>query len=167
MSDELGRSMVEVRILALPVDLWARAQEHIDELLREFTLLTAADREVPDTRHPRELLDLVDELRRDYDGMATDQQMKLVQAAKEGTPALDLTYQVPAGLAQACTRLGDALDAADRYCRSGEHLLTLATPPEALAFRQWYLGEFVGQISGQVAVPWPEWSSGRRLAEMW
>ncbi len=49
------------------------------------------------------------------------------------------------------------MDEADDYCRAGQHLLTLVTPPEALAFRRWYLGEFVRQIAGEQPRPWTDW----------
>ena len=54
---------------------------------------------------------------------------------------------------------------ADEFCRRGE-LLTLATPPEYVAFREWFLGEIVRQLDGQppdtVARP-PTRSSHDRL----
>ena len=45
------------------------------------------------------------------------------------------------------------LEEADDYCRRGE-LLTLATPPELVAFRNWYLGQVVEQIDGRPPTPW-------------
>ncbi|MDP9441273.1 MAG: hypothetical protein M3P34_03640 [Actinomycetota bacterium] len=48
------------------------------------------------------------------------------------------------------------LDEPDEFCRSGNQLLTLATPPELLAFRRWYLREFNAQLQGQPPLPWPE-----------
>lgn len=56
----------------------------------------------------------------------------------------------------ATVSLARMLDEADEFCRSGNHLLTLATPPELLAFRRWYLGEFNAQLQGQSPLPWPE-----------
>jgi hypothetical protein len=49
------------------------------------------------------------------------------------------------------------LDEADEYCRRGEHLLTLETPPELVRFRRWYLQEFVNQIAGAAPEPWPDY----------
>jgi hypothetical protein len=45
------------------------------------------------------------------------------------------------------------LEEADEYCRS-DQLLTLATPPTLVAFRRWYLGEFIAQIDGRPPQPW-------------
>lgn len=149
--------LVEVHLIGIPLPIWAQAQEHVDELLREFTLLVAGvQQHQSETNVPRRLLSLVDELQRDYEGITADQGAQLAQAAAAGLESLDLTYRVPRSTADACVALGHALDAADQFCRAGEHLLTLATPPEALAFRRWYLGEFVRQIAGQPPTPWPE-----------
>jgi hypothetical protein len=141
-------ALVEVRIIGLPLGLWAATQEHIDGLLREFTLLIAGRQQGLGHHEPRQLLDVVAEIQADYEG-TTAQQQQLVDAFESGAETIDLTELVPTTTAIACTRLGEALDAADRYCRQGDHLLSLATPLEALAFRRWYLGEFIAQINGE------------------
>lgn len=53
-------------------------------------------------------------------------------------------------------RLADLLAQADDYCRQGE-LLTVAPPADAVAFRQWFLGEFASQIDGAPPRPWPQY----------
>jgi hypothetical protein len=148
--------LVRVRLIGLPVAVWARAQEHVDGLLREFTLLAAGSRGT-EAHVPAALLELVQEIQQQYDGVTTDQELELDRAAAADTTSLDLTYMVPPSAADACVRLGEMLDAADRYCQAGEHLLTLATPTESVAFRRWYLDEFIGQIAGRPAMSWPQW----------
>jgi anti-anti-sigma factor len=65
-------------------------------------------------------------------------------------------YEVPAHAAVAAAELGAALDEVDDYCRNGD-LLTLVTPPEALSFRRWLLGEFIAQIRhGASPTPWSD-----------
>ncbi|MST33879.1 hypothetical protein GHK86_14270 [Acidimicrobiaceae bacterium USS-CC1] len=151
--------LVEVQVLGLPLDIWARTQEHMDGLLREFTLLVAGDA-TSTTRHaPRRLLDLVAELEADYAGMTSDQEQQLAEAADAGKDAIDLTYLVPTSVREACRRLDEALDEADRYCLEGEYLLTLATPADARAFRRWFLVQFMEQIDGRPARSWPEWQA--------
>lgn len=152
--------LTEVRILELPVEVWAQAQEHVDELLREFTLL-AEGQDLGEDHVPRRLLSLVDQLGREYDSLSTDQEAQLLAAYEAGVEALDLTYRIPPEAAGAAARLGEALDAADEFCRAGEHLLTLATPPDALAFRRWFLGEFVDQVAGAPPTAWPVWIAAR------
>ncbi len=62
---------------------------------------------------------------------------------------------MPPQIADAVRHLGAVFDEADAYCREGEHLLTLATPPDALAYRHWVLEEFIAQIEdGRAPVPW-------------
>jgi hypothetical protein len=149
--------LVDVRLVAVPVPVWSRAQEHADDLIREFTLI-AADREREVAREvPARLIDLVAELTEQYGGISTEQEAALAQAATDGIEALDLTFRLPPLAAQAATHLGAMFDAADEFCRSGDHLLTLATPPESLAFRRWYLGEFDRQVAGHPPTSWPDW----------
>ncbi len=153
-----GAAAVEVRLLELPVPLWSRAQQHSDELLREFAL--AAAQATGESRHhlPTRLTALIAALTADYGEVSTDQEQELHRAAAAGESVLDeLVFQVPPAAAEASQTLGDMLDEADVYCRSGEHLLTLASPDEVVAFRRWYLSEFIRQISGQPPVPWPRY----------
>jgi hypothetical protein len=152
-----GETLVEVHLRQLPVAVWAGAQEHLDGLLREFTLIVGASREGTETHLPTRLLELVEELQHQYEGTGTDQDAQLAAAALAGVAELDLTYLVPASAAGASVRLGEMLDAADRYCQDGEHLLTLASPPGAIAFRRWFFDEFVRQIAGGPPCPWPRW----------
>lgn len=162
MTSPLGGELREVRLLAFPVGILARAQEHLDDLLREFMLIAAgSDRDVV-SHVPRQLLELIAEVQRDYAGTTLEQEAQLLEAREAGVESLNLVYRVPPEAAMAATRLGEALDAADTYCLSGEHLLTLATPPEERQLRSWYLGQFVDQISGAEPTPWPEWMARRR-----
>jgi len=156
--------LAEVRIIGFPLAIQANAEEHLDDLLREFMLITAGNEQGLDTHIPRQLVELMDELRRDYDGITLEQDAQMLEAKESGVASVDLVYRVPHGVAAACTRLGDALDAADRYCLSGKHLLTLATPPEALELRRWYLGQFVTQIGGGEATSWSDWTSAKKAS---
>src|SRR5687767_15140474 len=51
--------LVDVRLVALPLDVWQRTQEHTDDLLREFTLV-AQDEEAR-AAVPGRLLALIEE----------------------------------------------------------------------------------------------------------
>jgi hypothetical protein len=63
-------------------------------------------------------------------------------------------YRVPLAAGEACVELNAMLDEADEFCREGD-LLTLATPADQVAFRRWFLGEFVEQLGGGAPTPWP------------
>ena len=161
--EEVAGDLVTIRIVGLPLSVWAAAEEHADGLVREFALI-ASEARGGDTHLPRQLLDLVDELEADYAALTSDQRAQLVDAIERGDDAIDLEYRVPRNITDACVRLEQALDAADRYCAEGEYLLSLATPPAALALRQWYLGEFVRQVGGQAPCSWSDWLSTNEVA---
>jgi len=143
--------LVTVRIVGLPLDVYARASEHNDELLREFALI----REENSDHVPSRLLALIEELDARF-GKFTEGPTLAIQAALDrGDADLDLSYEVPPEAAAAARRLGTLLDEADEFCRSGE-LLTLATLPESVTFRRWFLDEFVLQVNGRPPRPWSD-----------
>ncbi len=147
--------LVTVELRRLPVELRARASEHMQELQREFVLIAEGlqHTEGPSVL-PRRLLDLVEILQRRYGGFTVEQEDALDEALRDGVPTLDLTFAVPPDAAEAAAALGALLDEADEYCREGRHLLTLATPPDLVAFRHWYLTQFVDQIAGRSPTAW-------------
>lgn len=154
--DEVPQLM-EVRILSLPVPVWERAREHADGMMREFALIQLSG----SGNHgvPRRLLELADELKGRFSGFTEGSEAELAAATASEALEIDLVYKVPADVSDACLRLGSLLDEADGYCEAGDHLLTLVTPPEARAFRSWFLKEFVRQIAGEDPLPWPAWRS--------
>jgi hypothetical protein len=160
-SDELSRpdfdELFDVHLLQVPVDVWSRTQEHTDELLREFALI-AADPESAGAV-PARLTRLVEQLNQIYGGVGTEQENQLFAAAEAGEQVLDdLAFAVPSATADACNLLNALLDEADAFCLAGEHLLTLATPPDMVRFRRWYLEQFVAQLGGAAPVAWPDYA---------
>ena len=156
-----------VRLLQLPVQVWAASQEHHDELMREFALLTAgqADGDAETAQVPRRLLALVQQLTTRFAGSGDAQRQQLFDAAAQGRDVIDeLEYALPAAAGPACVELARLFDEADDYCRTGRHLLTLATPDEIRLFRDWYLGQMRDQIDGAAPVPWPEHLARTRAA---
>jgi len=149
-----SEDFVEVRLLGLPLLVWRRTQEHVDGLLREFALI-AQDGEAR-AATPKRLLDLVKEVNATYGGFSAEPRQAMEAALDRDESEIDLTYRLPPAAGDAAQRLGDMLDEADDYCRRGDHLLSLATPPEELRFRKWFIGEFVAQIGGAPPTPWPE-----------
>jgi hypothetical protein len=150
--------LVDVEIRRIPVPIWSRTQEHIDELLREFTLIAARLKEQSGPSDvPVRLIELVEKLTSQYGGLNTDQENRLADAADAGVAELDLVYHVPPDAVGASRELQEMLDQADAYCREGDHLLTLASPPELARFRRWFLDEFINQATGAPAVPYPDY----------
>ena len=153
MSD--GPRLVSVQILGLPVEVYRRASEHTDELLREFALI----REEGSNHVPARLLALMDELHARYGTFTQRPTDALHRAMSRGDDRIDLVYEVPAEAADAVRRLASLLDEADDFCRAGD-LLTLATVPEGLAFRRWFLEEFAFQIEGRPPRTWSAFMEG-------
>lgn len=146
--------LVTVRIVQAPLLLWEQASQYTDELLREFALISIGA-EQGSTSVPRRLLDLVDQLRTRYEGVGDEATLERQAALAAGETSTDLDYHVPPQVAEACRSLGRLLDESDEYCRSGQ-LMTLPSPDDQRAFRQWYLGEFVRQVAGEPPVAWPD-----------
>jgi len=146
--------LVEVQLLQLPLDLLARAQEHSEELRREFQLI--ASPQTDDTSVPARLLALSQQLSGRY-GMYTQEADRVIAAARErGEDSVDVTMSVPDSAGDAARALGAMLAEADAFCRDGD-LLTLATPEELVRLREWYLDQFITQIEGGPPVPWPQY----------
>lgn len=145
--------LVEIQLLGIPLALYGEAAEHSDELRRELSLIhQGADEHSVPIRLQR----LVDELGARFGTFTAPSTGALHAALARGDERIDLTYRVPPEVKEASTELAVLLDEADAFCLAGEHLLTLATAPRPLAFRRWFLGEFVAQVDGRSPVPWDE-----------
>ena len=152
-----------VHVRRMPIAVSARSSQHFEELMREFALITMdtdRDRETTDSKRPvpERLLTLVAELTSEFAAFTTAVQAQREEAAARGDSEINLTYHLPPSTTDAVRQLETLLEEVDEFCQSGQHLITLATPPESLAFRQWYFQEFIEQIElGHPPVPWPDY----------
>ncbi len=161
----VGSPLHEVHLLALPVPLAARSQQHFEELVREFVLIAAGE-EQGQSEHevPARLMNLVHSLVQQYGAVAGPAEERLADAIDRGDQVIDdHVLEVPAEAAPAAQALGDLIDEADEYCRRGEHLLTLATPADCVAYRRWYLSQVIAQVGGAAPVAWPDSEEARDL----
>jgi anti-anti-sigma factor len=95
-----------------------------------------------------------------YASIGHANRQELYAASERGESQIDLSYRVPLDVAGATKRLEEMLNAVDEFCRVGERLLTLATPPDLVAFRTWSLGEFTRQLErGLEPMPWSHFAS--------
>ena len=149
-------ALVDVRLVNLSLVAYRRASEHHDELLREFALITEGRRDCGDAAAavPVRLLALIDDLNARFSAFTAEPTAALRDAVDRGDEHIDLVYRVPADVGPAAEQFNDLLDEADQFCRAGD-LLTLATPPDAAAFRRWFLEEFASQTAGAEPTPWP------------
>lgn len=150
----------EVQLLKVPIPVHAQAQEHGAELMREMYLMAQQLKQGGSEHVPVRLVALVDALGTQFAGLTTDQDLRIEAAIDADLDEIDLTYRLPIEAAAAARELGDLLDEADRFCREGQHLLTLATPDGSVRYRRWYLGEFIGQLGGQPPMAWPDYLAG-------
>jgi hypothetical protein len=144
--------IAEVRLLRFPLRVWRCAGEHHQELMREFALMTLR----PDMAEtvPMRLRGLIASLQERYSGFTEMTNQERDAALAAGREFTDLTYRVPLSAREAAQQLLELLDEADEFCRQGD-LLTMAAPPQDVAYRHWFLGEFVRQLSGEPPIPWP------------
>lgn len=149
----------EIRLLQLPVAVHAVAQEHSAELMREMYLLAQQVKETGSQQLPSRLIALVDALGHQFAGLTTDQDLQLEAAIAAETAEIDILYSLPQAAGPAAQALGAMLDEADEFCRQGKHLLTLATAPESVTYRRWYLQQFIDQLAGLPPTTWPDYKA--------
>jgi anti-anti-sigma factor len=131
-----------VELLAVSLAVHRRAAQHAETLRRELALVAHA--RTPGFA-PMRLYELGVELGPVYQGLnaGTDQQLQEALASSAAT--IDLVYVVPDRAATDLQRLSDLSDELDQYCVDRD-LLTLVTPPEALAYRRWWITEMIEQV---------------------
>jgi anti-anti-sigma factor len=148
--------VIRVRLVDVPVQIWQRANTHQETIQREFDIMRA---DLPEDAVPNRLHQLV----RGFDarfGHASEPTMaELYAAAERGDTTIDLEFLVPSEASGASQQLEVMLNEVDDFCRAGDLLLTLATPPDLVLFRRWFLGEFIRQIDQDLdPMPWPEYA---------
>jgi hypothetical protein len=150
--DGNGEAVHEIRLVGVPVRLYAAARQHHDDLLQELSMLAVAT-EQSGNELPPAVSELVDALGRHY-GTPADRPDEPIDAAlARGDCTIDLSYQVPAHVLSGAARLDALLARADDLCRAGT-LLAMPRSEVLLRFSHWYLGEFRRQIDGQEPEPW-------------
>jgi hypothetical protein len=148
----MTEQLVPVRFLNAPIPLMLEANQHQQEIMREFALIQLSDDPAPQDI-PSRLLEMAERNRRDFATLSFRRSEELAEAIRNGEPNVDMEIDVPPAAGRAAREMRDILAEADEFCRSGT-LLTLATPPAHVAFREWFLGEIVRQLDGEPPTPW-------------
>lgn len=148
-----------VLLLGYPTELGRRQDEHFEDVLREFQLMAVAaahrDPAAPPPSHPvpPALTALVEHLFTQY-ATELDEPTRVRQEALEaGLATVDVSYPVLPETREITLAWRRMMDAVDVFCRAGD-LLSLETPPDLLALREWVLTEFLAQLDGADPTPW-------------
>jgi hypothetical protein len=133
-----------VRLGPVPTELLLAAKSHIDNVVRELTLVRSGEAGRGGASE-RVAADLVRTVTGEF-AEARDQLKRLALAAADrGDPETELELRLPASFAEAAERYLAALEEIDRSARSAE-LLTIAPPPSHRIFRQWYVRAIAEQL---------------------
>jgi anti-sigma regulatory factor (Ser/Thr protein kinase) len=142
---------VTIRLLGLPVPLFAGLRHWYVDLRRELRLLGLTHGEdYPLATELSELGLQVEQERRLAVGLD-----RLEDAIAAGEDQVDLVYQVPRSAGATMRRLRGLLDQADDFARE-QRLLTLSRTDLERRLTGWYLTEFERQAAGEEPRAWSD-----------
>lgn len=135
-----GAPSYTVRLDGVPTAFLLAAKSHIDNVIRELTLL----RRSSGGDVPAALASLLS-VSGEFSQAREEIKRQALAARAAGSPTVDLVLQLPEAMAGAAERYLVALDEADRYARAAR-LLTVASPLSHRTFRRWYVGGIASQL---------------------
>lgn len=133
-----------VRLGQVPTGLLLAAKGHIDNVIRELTLLSSG-RSTAGAPLPAALTALVASVTGEFAEARAEIKRQALAAAERGEAVTDLELRLPLSYVEAGEHYLAALDEADRYARSA-HLLTMAPPLSHRTFRRWYVTSLIDQL---------------------
>ena len=133
---------VRVVLTDLDTDLVARAEAHVEGLLRELCLLVGEDVPPATARVARAVLQAAAGM----EAVRADLKHQLALAVSAGQPRVDLSLTIQRDDAELVRDFAHAVDEADRLSRAGR-LLTTPAPAELSAARQSYLRRLLAQLT--------------------
>lgn len=155
--EALPEGWVHFVLKGTPIELFLRESRHLDELVRELQLI-AHDTDNPEAPALAARLQGL---------LATPAQARNAarriaeEARQQHRDRVDMRIPVPRSFSDALLEIHEALDAADLLCDE-MRLLTLSSPSDVRALREWMLDEAAGQVDrGAPPVPWDEWRDHR------
>jgi serine phosphatase RsbU (regulator of sigma subunit)/anti-sigma regulatory factor (Ser/Thr protein kinase) len=129
----------------VPTDLLLAAKAHVDNLVREFMLAGAGAWAGQTAQVPPRMADLTETVNTRFAEARQAIKRQALAALAAGEERTRLTLSLPLSAAQAGRDYLAALDDADSYARASR-LLTLESPPQHRAFRQWYVTTLAEQL---------------------
>jgi GAF domain-containing protein len=143
--DADGEPTFTVELGDVPTDLLISAKAHVDNLVREFTLASTGEASGHGATVPDDLARLIDTVVHRFAEARHAVKRQAIAAANRGEERTHLTVTLSLSAVEPGEEYLAALDLADSYARAAR-LLTLETPPQHRAFRQWYVGALVTQV---------------------
>ena len=142
LDEDPALEKVRVVLTDLDTDLVARAEAHVEGLLRELCLLTGDDIPPATARVAQSVLQAAAGM----EALRAEVKHQLALAVSAGQPRADLSLTVQRDDAELVREFSHAVDEADRLSRAGR-LLTTPAPAELSEARQSYLRRLVAQLT--------------------
>lgn len=139
-----------VRLEDVPTDLLNGTKTHLDDLVRDLTLLgesRASANPAPD------LLDLAGRLCHlvaELVGFRNQIRRQVLTACSRGDAVTTLELDLPVSHREHLVEYRRCLDEAEEHCAAGR-LLVEVPPPEQVAFRRWKLDRIIEQLGQEAA----------------
>jgi len=130
----------------VPTDLLVSAKAHVDSVVREFALVSSGAASGQTAAVSADLARLNEAVTGRFAQARESIKRQAIAAATAGKDRTRLVLTLPLSAADAGREYLQALDEVDAYARAAR-LLTLETPPQHRAFRQWYVNSLVDQLS--------------------
>jgi GAF domain-containing protein len=130
----------------VPTDLLVAAKAHVDNIVREFALVSSGAASGQTPAVSADMARLIDAVTGRFARARESIKRQAIAAAAAGEVRTRLVLTLPLAAADAGRDYLQALDEVDAYARAAR-LLTLETPPQHRAFRQWYVNSLVDQLS--------------------
>lgn len=155
--DALPEGWVLVRLSGCPVQLSLRQDQHLDELVRELTLISVGG----SSPEAAELADRLEAILRAPAHARAAGRRQSQAALERGESTVDVEMAMPRAFGAEVRRLHAAVHEADVLC-DDRRLLTLSSSPEIRNFRDWMTEEITAQIEYDAEpVTWADWLSRR------
>jgi len=142
--DHWGSELRRVMFLNLPAATYVALNLHLDQVLHELEVATAAGGKA-EAEATHRLRRLTSSIRASYGEARTSAWDQAQQAMSARDDRVDIELWLPESGAEASRRVLEVLEEADCLCAAGE-LLTLPTPPDVSQLRRWLHAELWSQL---------------------
>lgn len=129
----------------VPTDLLVSAKAHVDNVIREFVLVSRGAASGQTAAVSQHLAEVINTVSTQFAEARRAIKRQAIAAVSAGRKRTELVLTLPVSASKAGCDYLDALDEVDAYARAAR-LLTLETPPQHRAFRHWYVNSLIEQL---------------------